>query len=404
MMKGRKEFLELYRFLQARINNRNWSQLGIDGKEVAFIRLVNIQGVVYQIKCSHGYFAIDIFVDTISDAILKFYDEPKNNLIRIYKQTACEEKLLLLEALDRENRKINTLMKEFDSAKFYVVSNQLTNTPSEPIPLYWWDGMYNFGDWVGPWLVSKLSGRAVQNVRGKGAEKALYGVGSVLQMISPNHKQVSVWGSGLMNDDLSKFQSGTQNTKNLIRISAVRGQYTYNALTHAGIDVDNTFGDPAILMPKYYSPKLINQTKISIVPHFKHYALFKADVANVFDILDVRADLTEVINQIVNSKICLSTSLHGVIIAQSYGIPWVWLDITDMHMHSGDGFKFYDYFSILENPEKIERVKVSKNDLTVENLHKIARKAIVLNNSKRLFSLEKLEDALFMTVDKMKLD
>ncbi len=30
---------------------------------------------------------------------------------------------------------------------------------------YWWDETLNFGDWIGPWLVSQKSGKAVINTR-----------------------------------------------------------------------------------------------------------------------------------------------------------------------------------------------------------------------------------------------
>ncbi|HCI5723053.1 TPA: hypothetical protein NPO34_005233, partial [Klebsiella variicola subsp. variicola] len=48
-----------------------------------------------------------------------------------------------------------------------------------------------------------------------------------------------------------------------------------------------------------------------------------------------------VVDEIISCEYILSTSLHGVIVAQAYDIPTLWIKHNDINT---DGIKFYDYF------------------------------------------------------------
>jgi len=69
----------------------------------------------------------------------------------------------------------------------------------------------------------------------------------------------------------------------------------------------------------------------------------------------------------------VSSSLHGLIVAQAYGVPWVWLDVID-HQLGGKDFKFEDFFSCLDR-EAVSRIQVSASELANIDLAALGAKA-----------------------------
>lgn len=220
----------------------------------------------------------------------------------------------------------------------------------------YWDGIPNFGDVIGPYLISKITGKPIINIY---SEKlpGLLTVGSILQSI--NREGMTVWGSGLAN-------MPTQETiENLIKykpeILSVRGHYTANALLENGIPAPDSkfYGDPALILPKFFNPECKDTTKkISICPHFTHKPFFLKNIkSNNVQIVDVQESVEKVVSQIKSSSVCISSSLHGLIIAQAYNIPWIWLEIDDNKL-GFDDFKFNDFFSTLDSTQ-VSHIKAS---------------------------------------------
>lgn len=132
-------------------------------------------------------------------------------------------------------------------------------------------------------------------------------------------------------------------------ILSIRGMETAKCLLEAGIDVpDNSvYGDPALILPLFYKPSIIGPKKIGICPHYIHkpYFLKNIFIKNSLKIIDVQKDVETVVDSISSSSVCISTSLHGLIVAQAYNIPWVWLEISD-NPPFGKDFKFKDFFPL----------------------------------------------------------
>ena len=277
----------------------------------------------------------------------------------------------------------------------YYVDNQKKLIGSSPIKMFFWDGVPNFGDQVGPWIASCLSKRPVLNVRGLNkSTNAIFGVGSIIQMINKNHQHCNIWGSGLIDDKNINAVMRRLKSANVKKISGVRGKLTEKYLKSYDFDVAPVYGDPALIFSNLYEPNKIQlKSKKVIVPHYVHYELFKSLNLEGYHIVNVGDGVTNVIDQISNADLVISTSLHGLILAQSYGVPWAHLHLIDAKSLVGDDFKFHDYFTTLDDT-KVTQVKVSLSDLNQKQLD-IVSKQVSLPNYSDCYNSQAIMDAFF---------
>jgi len=164
----------------------------------------------------------------------------------------------------------------------------------------------------------------------------LIAIGSILQWATP---QTIVWGSGFIS---AKSAIHAQPLK----ICAVRGPLSRQRVLNLGYECPEVYGDPALLYPRYYHPPQTRKHKLGLVAHYidRHDPQFSKLKASgkVLDI-NVKGSVNNVIAQINSCERIISSSLHGLILADAYGIPSTWIKITDKVI--GNGFKFRDYFA-----------------------------------------------------------
>lgn len=231
------------------------------------------------------------------------------------------------------------------------------------VPGYWWDHQSNFGDQIAPWLLEMITGRPAHNIIGEPlSEYGLLTVGSIITDM--NRPGLSIWGSGLISEP-SPTALDRLKSRRPRAVHAVRGQLTRDRLSrHLGWEVPEVYGDPALLLPRLFRP---DQSKIGkrrpvVVPHYAHHRMVEKALLGVdLKVVNVRAAVEQVVTEIANSEAVVSTSLHGIIIAQAYGVPWTWLRIGDKRL-VGDQFKFEDFFSLLSRNE-VASATVSSGDL-----------------------------------------
>lgn len=255
--------------------------------------------------------------------------------------------------------------------------------------LFWWDTRPNFGDVIGPWLASRITGH--QPVNGRGSfltVPPVAMVGSILSLLEQDG--TTVWGSGLMSplnsESIERLSSLTG-----INVFAVRGKLTREDLTlKLGWNVPEVYGDPALLLPRFLPKReeSVSNGKTVIVPHFMHARYFNNSNSNAVHVVDVEQGMEEVVQEIAGADACISTSLHGVIIAQAYGVPWTWLRISD-HPLGGGTFKFDDFFSTLDRGQ-VRALGVTKDELARVDWASVAAASTLPD---LLISLDKLLDS-----------
>jgi len=87
-----------------------------------------------------------------------------------------------------------------------------------------------------------------------------------------------------------------------------------------------------------------------LIPHYVDLDNdFVTHILNTRDdilLIDVRDEVDTVLEQIASCEMILATAMHGLIFADSFGIPNLWLRMSDKML--GGDFKFLDYYSALD--------------------------------------------------------
>lgn len=241
-------------------------------------------------------------------------------------------------------KKLNKVYKR-NKKKFNIYSSFKTAMNDDIIIGYWSNHEKtkdNWGDSINPFIFGKLSGKrivhinSIYNFRNKPVYTA---VGSILDnsRLKKNRRLV-IWGSGFKNEK-STFQ-----VKN-VKIFAVRGPLTRNKLLNSGYECPEVYGDPALLFPLFYPKKPKIKYKLGIIPHYidsnnPNIENFESETDVV--IIDITGGITEVIDLVLSCEVIASSSLHGLILADAYNIPSIWIKFSDKI--SGGNFKYHDYF------------------------------------------------------------
>lgn len=199
--------------------------------------------------------------------------------------------------------------------------------PNE-VNVNYWDGADNLGDIISPVIVGYVAKQKGIDMRKRiDNTKHLYAVGSVL---TAGCQDCTVWGSGILNFKIIYRLKGRK-----FDIRAVRGPITRMILMEHGHHVPEVYGDPAILMPKIYNPEVEKKHKVSVITHMNEETEIPKG-CNRISILT--RDYRGFVEEIKASELVVSSSLHGIIFAEAYGVPAVLL------RPNSDGLKYFDYY------------------------------------------------------------
>lgn len=183
-----------------------------------------------------------------------------------------------------------------------------------------WHQSDNFGDKLTPYILKKL-GVPFEYTAQQVSEEHYIMCGSILTACNSHS---IIWGAGIAQPyDLQKPKE----------IIAVRGSKTRDFLLSKGIDCPELYGDPAMLLPLLYNPKREKKRTFGIIPHI-------ADERKP-EHWRIEARVEDTIDYILESEHVRSSSLHVLVAAHVYGVPYS--RIKSDAVIGGD-FKFIDFF------------------------------------------------------------
>lgn len=200
------------------------------------------------------------------------------------------------------------------------------------IRLNWWNPISNLGDAISPFIVAHLSGRPVVHTGDRKRGK-LVATGSIINRARDGDV---VWGSGAM--DAEMRPRGTR-----ILVTAVRGPRTAARLRGLGVECPEVYGDPGCLLPRLFPRPADARPRfaLGVIPHHRDRELVTLSDPAV-RIIDIMDSPEAFVTALWACERIVSSSLHGIIFAEAYGIPADWLEVSDRVL--GGGHKFGDYY------------------------------------------------------------
>ena len=262
---------------------------------------------------------------------------------RRLRRIARPGKLRARKAADR-SREVTRTVRE---SAYAVAAARSAGPPwlvtQSSLALAWFRNERNFGDEISPLVVQSLTGLRPLWVRPDYAGKVI-AVGSVLTYVRPHDVVI---GAGLI-------RASRITLPDTVDVRAVRGPLTAEC---AGIDPDGVaYGDPGLLAAECLGIEAATSPTwdVVLVPHLVDYesALQLAEQVpgnSRLTVVDVRRGPRAVIETIAAGRSCVSSSLHGLVVAESLGVPAIWTSISDRV--TGGTFKFHDYLAGTGRPE-----------------------------------------------------
>lgn len=192
------------------------------------------------------------------------------------------------------------------------------------IRAFWYE-LKNVGDLLTPIILQAVFQEPVEWDRTGNGRWIMAG-----SMIHEAHDKDIIFGTGCFEDSIVHAKDLT--------VLAVRGPYTADKIGIKNVP----FGDAGLILPKIF-PKNNPDDRLAIIPHYADYEE-AITIAPRFCI-NVREPPLIVIDKISKCRAVLSSSLHGIVIAEAYGVPAFRTAFTNPHkrIRSFD-YKHADYY------------------------------------------------------------
>ncbi len=207
----------------------------------------------------------------------------------------------------------------------------------------------NLGDALSAVVVSAMSGLAIRRATFGNKHERLAAVGTI------GHAQygarIHFWGTGF---DINRDFTGAPNgyvlpPKTSLIVHAMRGRRTAAFLRGIGLDVPDVYGDPVWFLPKIFPVDAPKTHELGVIVHISELDMPNAEgrvrgqlvrygipetFASSIRIINTyapasMAGMRAKVEEIVSCRRILSTSLHGLVIAETYGIPCAWFSGHD---------------------------------------------------------------------------
>lgn len=236
--------------------------------------------------------------------------------------------------------------------------------------IYWaCIGLQNFGDHLSLWLSDKLTGREF----GFSNDRELIISGSVLQEATP---ESVVYGAGY--GSMFQFTQARY-------ISYVRGHFTRQLLKQQGNTANPEVFEPAYCLREFFED-IQPDIDVGYIPHYIDADIYKP---SDWHCIGICTGIENVIREMLRCKKIVTSSLHGMVIADLFERPSCLVRVSDKI--AGDGFKYVDYWSFI-NATPYAPIPIERRD-QIEAM--LSRNAVKFDKSEQAKQyLQKLNEHL----------
>lgn len=211
---------------------------------------------------------------------------------------------------------------------------------------YWWRGggglghVANFGDQLSPFILEHFTGLQIEWAPPEEAE--IVCIGSVIDSLPRRGWNGIVAGAG-------QLRSDTETDLTEALVLGIRGHYTRSRVRTLHTPI---IADPGLLACDLVSRPQHPRTKTGVMPHWSDSALWgRVDDVDNPTFINPLDDPLSVLAQIADCDTLVSSSLHGIIVADALGIPRRAERFPSMiTIAEGGDFKWDDYGSSLGQP------------------------------------------------------
>ncbi|WP_227006318.1 polysaccharide pyruvyl transferase family protein [Rufibacter latericius] len=161
--------------------------------------------------------------------------------------------------------------------------------------------------------------------------RTMLAIGSVMHFA---HDNDVIWGTGVNGKvDVNEHQFST------LDVRAVRGPLTREFLQKRGIPVPEVYGDPALLLPHLFPGRFrkTGQKRYVVVPNLHDLKTVRS--LGLENVISPVWGWNKCVEEILKAEFVIASSLHGLIIAEAFGIPACYIRFTETE----NLFKYNDY-------------------------------------------------------------
>lgn len=303
-----------------------------------------------QLICDDTYISLrkKIIRYQVSRAYQESNSLTNNKLVKIFNllRKIAKKNILYSKLWLTPNIFIYSLYRYLYIIKYFILelfTSSLVLKGFYPLNKKYQIGHYNLGDDLNLYLIKLISHKNIipykySIISRIYKNKTIYScIGSIL---SSADARTIVWGSGAIENKLPiNFKCKA--------IYSTRGPLSYQLLKELNINSPQIYGDPVLLISQFYKPVTNKKYKIGIIPHYideKDLLLNEYTNNSNIKIISMHnySSWKNTIKTINECEFIISSSLHGIIIADSYNIPNIWCKFSDKVY--GKDFKFFDYF------------------------------------------------------------